>query len=73
MRSAGIDKHITFHCARHLFVTNLLLNGANIKTASELAGHSTIRHTEKYIHIADELKRKAVDSLPTLELDPEWK
>lgn len=72
MRSAGIDKHITFHCARHSFVTNLLLNGANIKTASELAGHSTIRHTEKYIHIADELKRKAVDSLPTLELDPEW-
>lgn len=53
-------------------MTNLLLNGANIKTASELAGHSTIRHTEKYIHIADELKRKAVDSLPTLELDPEW-
>lgn len=65
---AGIDKHITFHCARHSFITNLLLGGANIKTASELAGHSTIRHTEKYVHIVDELKRKAVDSLPPLSV-----
>ena len=39
------------------------------KTAAELAGHSTIRHTEKYIHIVDELKRKAVDSLPPLRFD----
>lgn len=66
---AGIGKHITFHCARHSFVTNLLLGGANIKTASELAGHSTIRHTEKYVHIVDELKRKAVDSLPPLPVE----
>ena len=66
---AGVDKHITFHCARHSFITNLLLGGANIKTASELAGHSTIRHTEKYVHIVDELKRKAVDSLPPLPID----
>lgn len=66
---AGITKHITFHCARHSFVTNLLANGANIKTASELAGHSTVRHTEKYVHVVDELKRKAVDSLPVLHVD----
>lgn len=65
---AGINKHITFHCARHSFITNLLLVGANIKTASELAGHSTIRHTEKYVHIVDDLKRRAVDSLPPLPL-----
>ena len=65
---AGIQKHITFHCARHSFVTNLMLGGANIKTASILAGHSTIRHTEKYVHIIDEVKQRAVDSLPDLEL-----
>lgn len=69
VRDAGIGKHITFHCARHSFITNLLIGGANIKTAAELAGHSTIRHTEKYIHIVDELKRKAVDSLPPLRFD----
>ena len=66
---SGISKHITFHCGRHSFITNIMVNGANIKTASELAGHSTIRHTEKYVHVMDELKRKAVDSLPDLPLD----
>lgn len=65
---AGLQKHITFHCARHSFVTNIMLGGANIKTASVLAGHSTIRHTEKYVHIVDEVKQKAVDSLPDLDL-----
>lgn len=63
---ANIHKHITFHCARHSFITNIMANGANIKTAASLAGHSTTRHTEKYIHIIDELKQKAVDSLPDL-------
>lgn len=63
-KAAGINKHITFHCARHSFVTNIMLGGANIKTASLLAGHSTIRHTEKYVHVIDELKQKAVNSLP---------
>ncbi|MEG2157626.1 MAG: site-specific integrase [Bacteroidaceae bacterium] len=63
---AGIQKHITFHCARHSFITNLIVFGANIRTASALAGHSSIRHTERYIHIVDELKRQAVDNLPQL-------
>lgn len=67
-KRAGINKHITFHCARHSFITNLLIEGANIKTASLLAGHSTIRHTEKYVHIIDDLKRKAVESLPPIDL-----
>ena len=65
---AGIRKHITFHCARHSFITNIMAKGANIKTAASLAGHSTTRHTEKYIHIIDELKQKAVDSLPDITI-----
>ena len=63
VKRANIHKHITFHCARHSFITNIMANGANIKTAASLAGHSTTRHTEKYVHIIDELKQKAVDSL----------
>ena len=55
-----------FHVARHSFITNIMANGANIKTAASLAGHSTTRHTEKYVHIIDELKQKAVDSLPDI-------
>lgn len=66
VKKANIHKHITFHCARHSFITNIMANGANIKTAASLAGHSTTRHTEKYVHIIDELKQKAVDSLPDI-------
>ena len=65
---AGIRKHVTFHVARHSFITNLMIGGANIKTVSLLAGHSTVRHTEKYVHIVNELKQKAVDSLPKIDL-----
>lgn len=57
------------HVARHSFITNIMANGANIKTAASLAGHSTTRHTEKYVHIIDELKQKAVDSLPDLTIN----
>lgn len=69
VNKAGITKHITFHCARHSFITNVLSNGANIKTASALAGHSSTRHTEKYTHIVDELKKRAVYSLPDINVE----
>lgn len=67
-RRAGIRKHISFHCARHTFITSIMARGANIKTAASLAGHSSTRHTEKYIHIIDNQKRQAVESLPDLPL-----
>lgn len=63
---AGIKKHITFHCARHTFVTLLISNGVDIKTVSSLAGHSTTRHTEAYMHVIDKNKKKAIDSMPEL-------
>lgn len=66
---ADIQKHISFHCARHTFITMLIDNGVGIKTAASLAGHSSTRHTEKYIHIIDHQKQKAVDSLPNLPHD----
>lgn len=64
--AAGIDKHITWHCARHSFALRLLNHGANIKTVAALLGHSTIRHTEKYTRAVDSLKLAAVLSLPPL-------
>ena len=36
VKRAGIDKHITWHCARHSFAVNILNNGANIKTVASL-------------------------------------
>ena len=68
MARAGIDKHITWHCARHTFAVLLLNNGANIKTVSSSLGHASLKHTEKYTRVVDALKREAIDSLPSLEL-----
>jgi integrase len=65
---AEIDKHITWHCARHTFGANILNNGANIKTLASLMGHSSLQHTEKYVRAVDSLKREAVNSLPNLKL-----
>ena len=67
-KRAGIDKHITWHCARHSFAVNILNNGANIKTVSSLLGHSGLSHTEKYTRAVDSLKEAAINSLPELNL-----
>lgn len=66
---AGIEKHITWHCARHSCGTNLLSNGANIKTVASILGHSGLAHTEKYTRAVDSLKQAAIDSLPPLVID----
>lgn len=68
VKLAKINKHITWHCARHSFAVNILNNGANIKTVASLLGHSGIQHTEKYTRAVDELKQKAINSLPELDL-----
>lgn len=67
-KRAGIDKHITWHCARHSFAVNILNNGANIKTVASLLGHSGLQHTEKYTRAVDSLKEAAINSLPKLEI-----
>lgn len=61
--NAGIDKHISFHCARHSFAVNALTRGTDVKTVSSLLGHTTIKHTEIYTRVIDDLKKKAVAGL----------
>lgn len=68
VKRAGIDKHITWHCARHSFAVNILNNGANIKTVASLLGHSGLIHTEKYTRAIDSLKQEAINSLPELKI-----
>lgn len=68
VKKAGIDKHISWHCARHSFAVNILNNGANIKTVSSLLGHSSLKHTEKYTRAVDKLKEEAINSLPELNI-----
>lgn len=70
VKRAGIEKHITWHCARHSFAVNLLTSDArpDIKTVSSTLGHTSLKHTEKYTRVVDELKKKAVNALPNYEL-----
>lgn len=68
VKQAGINKHISWHCARHSFAVNILNNGANIKTVASLLGHSGLKHTEKYTRAIDSLKEAAINSLPELKI-----
>ncbi len=68
VKKAGINKHISWHCARHSFAVNILNNGANIKTVASLLGHSGLKHTEKYTRAVDKLKEDAINSLPTFNI-----
>jgi len=67
---AKIEKHITWHCARHSFAVNLLTSPQrpDIKTVSSTLGHTSLKHTEKYTRVVDDLKKKAVNALPDYEL-----
>lgn len=64
--AAGINKHITWHCARHSFATNILKNGADIRVVADLLGHSGLKYVEIYTRAIDERKTAAVNSLPNL-------
>lgn len=68
VKRAGINKHISWHCARHSFAVNILNNGANIKTVASLLGHRGLKHTEKYTRAVDRLKEEAINSLPELKI-----
>lgn len=70
VKKAGIRKKITWHCGRHSFAVNVLTKGANIKTVSSLLGHTSIKMTERYLHVVDSLKQDAIDSLGEINYAP---
>ena len=64
--AAGINKHITFHSARHTFAVMMLDLNVDLYTVSKLLGHTNISTTQIYAKVLDKNKQAAVDKIPQL-------
>ncbi|MBQ3657795.1 MAG: site-specific integrase [Bacteroidales bacterium] len=56
IRAAGIDKNISFHCARHTFATLALDRGVSFDVVSKLLGHTNLKTTQIYARVTNENK-----------------
>lgn len=67
-KRAGINKHITWHCARHSFGTIAVSKTKDLNTVANLMGHSSLAQVQRYARVLDENKRKALATLPQIKI-----
>lgn len=69
-KSVGINKNLTFHCARHTFAVMMLTLGVDIYTTSKLLGHHELSTTQIYAKVIDKKKQEAVTKIPIVIKNP---
>ena len=62
-KNIGISD-MTVHALRHTFISHLVMSGVDLVSIKELAGHSDIKTTMRYAHLAPGHLRKSIDKLP---------
>jgi integrase len=61
LKKAGLPS-VNYHCLRHMFATNSLQAGFDVKTLSEILGHSSVETTlNRYVHSSMERKRACME------------
>lgn len=67
LHRSGVADH-TFHALRHTFATRCVENGVDIKSLSEIMGHSDVKITlQRYIHPSMDTKKAQVNKLPCFD------